>query len=89
MNDRIWFVYKHINKINGKIYIGITREKKPENRWKNGLGYKHSSHLWAAIQKYGWNNFNHEVVASGLTEREACCMEIDLIKQYKSNNNQF
>lgn len=89
MNDRIWFVYKHINKINGKIYIGITREKKPENRWKNGLGYKHSSHFWAAIQKYGWNNFNHEVVASGLTEQEACYMEIDLIKKYKSNNNQF
>ena len=89
MNDRIWFVYKHINKINGKIYIGITREKKPENRWKNGLGYKHSSHFWAAIQKYGWNNFNHEVVASRLTEQEACCMEIDLIKKYKSNNNQF
>ena len=89
MNDRIWFVYKHINKINGKIYIGITREKKPENRWKNGLGYKHSSHLWSAIQKYGWNNFDHEVIASGLTEQEACCMEIDLIKKYKSNNNQF
>ena len=89
MNDRIWFVYKHINKINGKIYIGITREKKPENRWRNGLGYKHSSHLWSAIQKYGWNNFDHEVIASGLTEQEACCMEIDLIKKYKSNNNQF
>lgn len=89
MNDRIWFVYKHINKINGKIYIGITREKKPEKRWKNGLGYKHSSHLWAAIQKYGWSNFDHEVIASGLTEQEACSMEIDLIKKYKSNNNQF
>jgi len=35
-----WQVYIHINKINNKKYVGITSEKDPNKRWKNGLGYK-------------------------------------------------
>ena len=37
MNNYI--IYKHINKINGKIYIGQTCQK-PEYRWNHGKGYK-------------------------------------------------
>ena len=32
-------VYAHINKINGKRYIGIT-SKEPKSRWCHGRGYK-------------------------------------------------
>ena len=35
-----WTVYAHVNKINGKIYIGITG-KKPSKRWgRNGCLYR-------------------------------------------------
>ena len=35
----VWTVYMHVNKINGKKYVGITSQK-PEERWKNnGIGY--------------------------------------------------
>lgn len=72
-----WTVYAHIAP-NGKMYVGIT-SRKPEYRWRDGYGYTKSSHLWSAIQKYGWDNFQHEIIASGLTKEEAGNMERLLI----------
>ena len=61
-------VYVHINKINHKKYIGITKQK-PEDRWgKNGENYKESPHFYAAIQKYGWDNFEHIILKENLTK---------------------
>ena len=31
-------IYEHKNKIDGKCYIGVTKQK-PEIRWRNGKGY--------------------------------------------------
>lgn len=48
-------VYIHTNIINGKIYVGITKQR-PERRWKNGWGYYDKTgraYFWKAIQKYG------------------------------------
>ena len=47
-----FLVYKHINIINNKIYIGITSYKNPKRRWKNGKGYTDQSLFWNAILKY-------------------------------------
>lgn len=63
------------------MYVGITQKSLKERFRSNGLGYKSCSHFWYAIQKYGWNNFDHEVIASHLTEEEACNMEKLLIKE--------
>lgn len=65
-------VYIHTNKINGKMYVGQTiYGDDPNKRWKNGTAYRNSPHFWNAIQKHGWDNFEHEVVASHLTLSEA------------------
>ena len=81
-------VYKHTNKINGKIYIGITQQK-PEERWKNGKGYTHNKHFKSAIQKYGWDNFTHEVLIDNMSKYMAEKYEILLIKQFNSTNREF
>lgn len=74
-------VYVHINKINSKMYVGQTC-KKPERRWgNNGNYYKQCTLFWNAICKYGWNNFEHEIVASNLTKKEADGFERLLINK--------
>ena len=78
-----YYVYKHTSP-SEKIYIGITSQT-PENRWRNGNGYKKHSHFYNAIQKYGWDNFKHEILFANLTKEEAEQKEIELIKMYKSN----
>jgi group I intron endonuclease len=55
-------IYIHKNKINGKCYVGQTTNK-PKKRWgSNGINYKNSTIFWNAIQKYGWDNFEHIVL---------------------------
>lgn len=81
-------VYCHTNKINGKRYIGITSQELNQ-RFRNGKGYKSSPHFDHAIQKYGWDNFEHEILFSGLTESDAKEKEIELIKKYHTTNSLF
>lgn len=81
INNNTWTVYCHMNKINNKAYVGITSKKNPNERWRNGNGYADTPHLGAAIKKYGWNNFEHIIIASNLTENEACNFERLLIEK--------
>lgn len=78
-------VYKHIAP-NGKIYIGQTGQKNPKRRWRRGEGYKPNAHFYNAIQKYGWDNIEHEIVATGLTKKEADWLEKYLIAFYETTD---
>lgn len=80
-------VYKHTNKVNGKVYIGITKQD-PKRRWQNGAGYART-YLGNAIAKYGWDGFTHEVLMTGLSKEEACAAEIRLIKEHNSNDTRY
>lgn len=72
-----------------KRYIGITSQN-PKRRWrKNGEGYKDNVYFWRAIQKYGWDNFEHIILFDGLTKEEAEQKEIELISYYNSNNEDY
>ena len=80
-------VYVHTNKINNKKYVGQTCQK-PESRWGNqGCGYKGCLLFERAIQKYGWDNFEHKILYSNLTQKEACAYESLLINKYNNINN--
>lgn len=79
--ERKWCVYVHINKVNGKKYVGIT-SRKPKTRWGNGQDY--AGYFRNAIQKYGWDNFEHIVVCTNKTEKEAKNIEKYLIKKWNT-----
>lgn len=82
-----WKVYKHTAP-NGKVYIGITHQE-PKQRWSSGHGYSTNTHFFRAIKKYGWKNFKHEILATGLTQQEAEEIERELIYKYKSHDDKF
>lgn len=80
-------VYMHVSP-SGKRYIGITSQN-PTHRWNNGKGYADNKHFKNAIDKYGWENFEHLILYSGLTQNEACQKERELIKLYNSANQNY
>lgn len=84
----MYSIYAHINKINGKVYIGQTRNN-PTWRWRNGYAYHGCLLFNQAIKKYGWDNFHHVILESNLTLNEANKIEVELIKYYKSINMSY
>jgi len=96
IENRGYCVYVHTNKINGKKYVGQT-SMGIEKRWgKNGVGYlgkingKYRQTLFArAILKYGWDNFQHEVIENNLTKEDADSLEKSLIKKLNTTNSKY
>lgn len=76
-------VYTHINKINGKQYIGITSTD-VKTRWKDGQGYNTQTVFYRAILKYGWDNFDHKILYDNLSYEEAIQKERECIIKYKT-----
>lgn len=88
-NEHNYTVYMHVNKIDNKKYVGITKMK-PERRWgKNGRRYRDTLYFKNAIEKYGWDNFDHLILFEELTQEEAKQKEIEMIAKYKSNDRRF
>lgn len=82
------YIYIHANKINHKIYVGQTINI--QERWsRKGYRYKDSPRFYAAIQKYGWDNFNHIILEKCFSEKDANEYEKYWIKVFKSNKEQY
>lgn len=86
--ERPYCVYKHTNRANGKVYIGITYDV--EYRWRyGGCAYKSNRHFWQAIKKYGWDGFDHEILYDELSKEAACECEIRLISEHRATEREF
>lgn len=81
----VYTVYMH-RFPNNKVYIGITK-RDVYTRWSNGKNY--NRYFVNAVNKYGWDNVEHIILADNLTKENACKMEIDLIAKYKSNQSRY
>ena len=86
MNEKLWCVYKHVLKEDGRIYIGQTNNIKA--RWKPSA-YKNCVKFYNAIQYYGWDSFTHEIIENNLTLEEANKLETYYIQKYNSIENGF
>lgn len=83
-----YILYEHRNKINGKRYIGITNNK--TKRWYGkGKHYEGCPYFFAAIQKYGWDAFEHNVLIYDLSLEEANRLEIHFIGKYRTCEKEF
>lgn len=79
-----FYVYIHTCP-NGKKYVGLTTTE-PKERWGlNGVKYKSNKHFYSAIQKYGWNNIEHQVFEVD-TKEEMFFLEKYFISYYQTNN---
>ena len=83
-------IYLHRNKFNNKVYIGQTIQT-PEERWKKGKGYKNNPYFDAAIQKYGWDNFEHIILEQSeeWSQEELDNKEREYIRQYRATEPQY
>ena len=79
-------IYKLINKINGKIYIGKTFNLK--KRIKDHSYAVNKKYLCSAIKKYGWNNFEVEILNEFeyLDNIELLALECAYIEYFNSTN---
>lgn len=83
-DNRTHYLYRITNKINGKIYIGQTVQ--PDKRWWQ---HRHDAAnptqaIHHAINKYGADSFEFDVIASCKNQDDANLVEEELIKQYNS-----
>lgn len=82
----IYYIYRHIAP-DGKSYIGKTKD--PSKRYQNGNGYKKCPKFWKAINKFGWENIQHEILAITKNDCEARKLEKLMIKEYDTINNGY
>lgn len=77
-----YVIYKHTSP-SGKSYIGQTRNIEQRNA-SHKIPSSKCTAFRNAIQKYGWDNFTHEVLADDLTLEQANVYEEQLIAEHNT-----
>jgi group I intron endonuclease len=85
-------IYRIINKIDSKSYIGQTIFDNPSKRWNthksNFKKEKHQEYLYRAIRKYGIENFEFSIICICKKE-ELSQLECNYIKEYNTFGNGY
>lgn len=83
-------LYKITNRVNGKLYIGITKLAL-EHRWKTHVGNSQNPKypLQRAIKKYGSENFSIELICESHDRKIISSLEEPTILLYNSRENGY
>lgn len=85
--EKIYTIYL-LTSPSGKKYCGYTSQL-ITHRWDNGNGYKKCPAIWHAIEKYGWENFQKEIIFQTTNQDEAFSKEIEIIKKLQLQNPKY
>ena len=77
-------VYKYTNKINGKVYIGITSKSLHTRHREHMKSLRDGTYFHNAIKKHGVDAFDLQVIDKAETRDELCQLEKHYIELYKS-----
>lgn len=84
--ERPFYIYCHTAP-NGKRYIGQTCLD-PEKRWDRGRGYIKCTLMHRAIEKYGWDNFRHDIICVVHSKEAADLFEQHYIDKFDTFNDE-
>jgi group I intron endonuclease len=84
--DEVCKIYCLSNSIDTLIYIGQTWDEYEARMGTNGVGYRSSPGIYAAIQKYGTDKFSYTTLKSTISQAEANNLEAFYIEQYNSTD---
>lgn len=85
-------IYKATNKVNGKVYIGQTirtLEKRKQEHFQNSKSNTKRYYFQSAISKYGFENFEWEVIDEADNKKSLNDKEIYWIDFYRSHTMEF
>ena len=87
-------IYKIVNTLNGKVYIGISinfanRQKRHQYQSFNQNSSSYNTKLSRAFRKYGWNNFNWEIIYQSKDYDHIKSMEGFFIENFNSLNEGY
>lgn len=81
----MYIVYLLTNKINNKIYVGVTNNY--PKRMREHKAAKNNFPISRAIRKYGWENFDSQILFESVDcSHTYLVAESKFIKQYNSQN---
>lgn len=89
ININHWIIYMYTFP-SGKRYIGKTKRTLSERQGRNFIGYENCTILWKAIQKYGTEDIQQEILfENDMSDEYASRLEQICILLFKANCNKF